>query len=137
MVAAAAEAQREVFLLLDVWSVDNHIAQLDKLSAQGVLEQRFEAVARVAPYILVGALLDHACKLDEALGVEHRVAARERDVHVGIDYVGEECVDINRLAAILVPRMGVVAPHTMVLAPHRVERGAKSYTIDRCAILDV
>ena len=36
-----------------------------------------------------------------------------------------------------VPRLGIVATGAMVFAPRAVERGAKSYAVDRSAVLDV
>ena len=102
-----------------------------------MLQQLLEEIARIAPYSLIGTLLNHSGQINKTLGVQHRVTARKRHIHIGLNNLVEQLLNHNALTTILTPRLRIVTPRTMVLAPRAIERGAKTYTIDRCAILDV
>ena len=102
-----------------------------------MLEHLFEAVARIAPDGLVGALLDHSGQGDEAFGMEHRVASRKGNVHVSLFDEAEQFVHRHGFATVRVPRLGILTTDAKVLTPRAIERGAKSYAIDGCPVLDV
>ena len=69
--------------------------------------------------------------------MEHRVTSSESNVHIGFYDTIVELIHGDGFAAILVPRLGIMATGTMVFAPRAVERGAKSDAVDRGAVLDV
>ena len=102
-----------------------------------MLHQVFEAIARVAPDVLVGVFLDEAGKGSETFGMEHGVSSGEGYIHVGINNEAEQFFHGHGFTALVVPRLGIVATGTMVFAPRAVERGAETDAIDGSSVLDV
>jgi hypothetical protein len=102
-----------------------------------VRQKILKAIARITPDGLIGMLLDHPRQKDETLRMKHRVSTGKCDIHIGINYAVKQLLYRYSLSTILIPRLRVMTPYTTVFAPRRVERGAKSYTINRSAILDI
>ena len=126
-----------VFLSYIETAVHDYVAQFEQLVAEGVLEHLFETVACVALDGLVSAFLDEAGQGDEAFGMEHRITSREGNVHVSLFDEAEQLVHRHGFSTVRVPRLGILTPDAKVLTPRAVERGAKSYAIDGCSVLDI
>ena len=92
--------------------------------------------ASFLPDGLVGVFLNHAGQSNESIGMKHGIATRKCDIHIGIDNTFEQLFYRYSFSSTLIPRLGVMASRTLVFAPSTVERGAKTNTIDGCAILD-
>lgn len=133
LVAAPAEKEALVAQLLAIAAVDQHVDVLKQLRLLLVLEQLFEVVTRVAPDVLLAALLDRLGQLGETLGLEHRVATTEGDVREVVrEHFVQDLFGRYPMASADVPRLGIVASRAMVRASGGVDGGPEAGTIYCC-----
>ena len=137
LVAAAAKTQRQIAFGKHEPPVHQHIHVFEQRTPCGIPHDILEQIARIAPYRLVGTLLNHARERRETLRAQHRVAAAERYVHIGFDDEVEYLPYRHFASALRIPRLRIVAPHATVLASGAVNRCTQTDTVHGRAVDDV
>ena len=137
LITAATEVEREITFGLHITTIDENIAEFHEFATHRMEHQFFEAIARITPYGFVSMPLYLMSKGDEPFGVKHRIATCKGYIHVGINDEAIELIDGNGRTSTFVPRLRIMATWAMIFAPRTIERGTKSYAVDRGAVTDV
>ena len=138
LVGRAAEKEVGVALRFNKRAVDKDVNELKQSPLGWHIQKSLEGIARIAPYILGRAGADSPCQPGKALGLLHRIAAREGDTggkRIRLDN-SHQLLYCRLPAAVSCPRLRIVATGAMVSAACAIDAGAETRTINSGVVDD-
>lgn len=121
LVGAAAETEADVALSLNEGAVNKDIQFLHDRQQLGILFYFLPGVAREAPHVIAQFLLDAVDEGAGAFGLLQGVSAAQRDGGLVIGNDLHQFVEGALLAALEVPRGGIMAAGAMVVTARHVD----------------
>ena len=138
LVGRAAEKEVGIALRFNKRAVDKDVNELKQSPLGRHIKKSLEGIARVAPYILGRAGADSPCQPGKALGLLHRIAAREGDTggkRIRLDN-SQQFLNSRLPTAVRCPRLRIVATGAMVSAACAIDAGAETRTINSSVVDD-